>query len=90
MRKNRKLVSATLATLAAFTAAFAEPTGCPDFEVELPRATKGPVVKATDFGLSEANENNIGAITAALAEAKRIGALLASALQQAGVQKDAF
>ncbi|MCR5751294.1 MAG: right-handed parallel beta-helix repeat-containing protein [Kiritimatiellae bacterium] len=74
MRKNRKLVSATLATLAAFTAAFAEPTGCPDFEVELPRATKGPVVKATDFGLSEANENNIGAITAALAEAKRIGA----------------
>ena len=33
----------------------AEPTGCPDFEVEAPRVTDGPVVRAADFGVSEAN-----------------------------------
>ena len=59
-----------------------EPTGCPDFEVELPRpcAAGGSglqpplVVRATDFGLSEASTDNIAAINAALAEARRIGA----------------
>ena len=51
-----------------------EPTGCPDFEVELPRTTGGAVVRAVDFGLSEKSERNHVAINAALAEAKRIGA----------------
>ncbi len=59
-----------------------EPTGCPDFEVELPRpcAARGSgaqppsVVRAADFGFSEASTDNIAAINAALAEAKRIGA----------------
>ena len=51
-----------------------EPTGCPDFEVELPRATGEAVVRAVDFGLSEKSEQNHIAINAALAEAKRIGA----------------
>ena len=56
------------------TGAVADPTGCPDFEVELPRPRGGAVVKAVDFGLSETNEHNDVAINAALAEAKRIGA----------------
>ena len=51
-----------------------QPAGCPDFEIELPRASNGAVVKAADFGFSETNENNIVAINAALAEAKRTGA----------------
>ena len=50
------------------------PTGCPGFEVELPRASSGAVVHAADFGFSETNDNNIIAVNAALAEAKRIGA----------------
>lgn len=52
----------------------AAPTGCPDFAVELPRAVGGATVRAADFGFSETNGNNIVAINAALAEAKRIGA----------------
>ena len=52
-----------------------EPTGCPDFDVELPLAKHGTVVRATDFGLSEKSEQNHIAINAALAEAKRVGAL---------------
>ena len=62
-----------------------KPTGCPDFEVELPRTGSAgcqpgsagcqpAVVKAADFGLSEASTNNAAAINAALAEARRIGA----------------
>ena len=50
------------------------PTGCPEFEVELPRRTDGPVVKAVDFGLSEVRTDNAAVINRALAEAKRIGA----------------
>ena len=69
-----KLKLVTLATLATFSAAFAAPTGCPDFEIELPRAANGAVVRAADFGFSETNDNNIVAINAALAEAKRVGA----------------
>ena len=60
-----------------FVSGCAEPTGCPDFEVELPRhgaVAKPLVVRAVDFGLSEKSERNHIAINAALAEAKRIGA----------------
>ena len=64
------------------SAARSDPTGCPPFEVAPPRpcaaggsGTKPPsVVRATDFGLSEASTDNIAAINAALAEARRIGA----------------
>ena len=63
-----------MSMLAALGAAFAAPTGCPDFEVELPRQADGAIVKAADFGFSETNDDNIVAINAALAEAKRIGA----------------
>ena len=65
---------AILSTLATLTTAFSAPTGCPDFEVELPRPANGAVVRAADFGFSETNDNNIVAINAALAEAKRVGA----------------
>ena len=33
-------------------------TGCSDFEIERPRPHGGKVVKATDFGLSQAHSNN--------------------------------
>ena len=52
----------------------AEPTGCPDFEVEAPRVTDGPVVRAADFGVSEANEHNAEAANRAFAEARRVKA----------------
>lgn len=58
----------------AAVSAFAEPTGCPEFTVEKPCAREGVVVKAADFGLSEASEHNSAAIRAALAEAKRLKA----------------
>lgn len=51
------------------------PTGCPDFEVALPAAREGAVVKAADFGFSETNLHNDVAVNAALAEAKRVGAV---------------
>ena len=52
-----------------------EPTGCPEFEVEQPRAgDAGAVVRAADFGFSEEATDNVAAINAALAEARRIGA----------------
>ena len=51
--------------------AFAEPTGCPDFAVEKPRQSAGPVLRAADFGLSSASDKNATAINRALAEAKR-------------------
>ena len=50
------------------------PTGCPDFEVEPPRATGGPVVKAADFGFSTAREDNALALNRALAECRRVKA----------------
>ena len=66
-----------LALLFVLTAASgSEPTGCPDFEVEPPRAgQRGRMtVKAVDFGLSGQSERNHEAINAALREAKRVGA----------------
>ena len=50
------------------------PTGCPDFEIEAPRANGGPIVRAADFGVSEANEHNAEAANRAFAEARRIKA----------------
>ena len=50
-------------------------TGCPEFEVALPKsAVSVPVVRAVDFGLSFATSNDAAAINLAIAEAKRIGA----------------
>ena len=70
-----KSVAGLAACVAVGAAAFAgTPTGCPDFEVELPRATGSAVIRATDFGFSETNDHNAAAINAALAEAKRVGA----------------
>ena len=71
--QRRKTICMTLG-LALATAAWADPVGCPDFTVDLPRAKKGAVVPAKDFGLSTATSNNAAAITAALREAKRRGA----------------
>ena len=50
------------------------PTGCRPFEVEGPRDDGGAIVRAADFGLSEASDSNHDAINAALAHARRIGA----------------
>ena len=69
--RGRAIAAAAVALVAAV--AFGEPTGCPDFTVDLPRAKKG-LVQAKDFGLSTATSNNAAAITAALREAKRRGA----------------
>ena len=49
-------------------------TGCPDFEIERPHPHGGAVVKAADFGFSEAHSNNAACITRAIAYAKEIGA----------------
>lgn len=49
-------------------------TGCPAFEVERPRLRPGTVVKAADFGFSEANDDNGAAVNRALAECRRTGA----------------
>ena len=70
MAKGRAFV---LAALAAGILR-GEPTGCPDFEVEAPRATGGTVVRTADFGLSEANEHNAEAANRAFAEARRVKA----------------
>lgn len=50
------------------------PTGCPDFEVELPQASTGAVVQAADFGFSAANDDNAAALTRALAHCREIRA----------------
>ena len=78
-RKTLLLAAALAGACTVVSIAGGEPTGCPDFEVEQPRAglsprASRPVIRATDFGLSEANEHNAAAINAALAEAKRVGA----------------
>ena len=78
-RKTLLLAAALAGACTVVSIARGEPTGCPDFEVEQPRAglsprASRPVIRATDFGLSEANEHNAAAINAALAEAKRVGA----------------
>ena len=61
---HMKTICLTLG-LAAATAAWADPVGCPDFAVDLPRAKKGALVLAKDFGFSTATSNNAAAITAA-------------------------
>ena len=70
--KKQKVIVATLAAV-SFTA-FAEPTGCPDFEVEAPRASGGPVLNAADFGVSEAFTRNAEAANRLFAEARRVQA----------------
>ena len=45
----RELVLSILSTLVIFNLALAEPSGCPDFEVELPRAG-GPQSSAAENG----------------------------------------
>ena len=50
------------------------PTGCPEFEVELPRATGGAVVRAADFGVSPTNRDNGAALNRALAHCREVGA----------------
>lgn len=62
------------ALVLAAGAAWGEPTGCPEFEVESPRSTGGVVVRAADFGVSETNEHNADAANRAFAEARRVGA----------------
>lgn len=46
------------------------PTGAQEFEVEMPRSTDGPVLDAEDFGVGEANPDNLPALKAALSAAK--------------------
>ena len=70
--KKQKVIVAALAAV-SFTA-FAEPTGCPDFEVEAPRASGGPVLNAADFGVSEAFTRNAEAANRLFAEARRVQA----------------
>lgn len=59
-----------LLPLLAASLAFAEPTGCPAFEIEQPRARTGAVVDASEFGFSETNDLNGAAIGRALAAAR--------------------
>lgn len=49
------------------------PTGCADFEVELPKSS-GPVVKAADFGFSQGSTDCAAALNRALAHCREIGA----------------
>ena len=73
MGKRSSIAGVLIAALVS--AGYGEPTGCPDFDVELPRAgSVAATVKAVDFGLSEKSERNHIAINAALEEAKRTGA----------------
>ena len=75
MNAKTKSVAGLAACVALGAAVFAgTPTGCPDFDVELPRATGGAVIRAVDFGFSETNEHNAVALNAALAEARRVRA----------------
>ena len=75
MKASIKSVAGLAACVALCAAAHAgTPTGCPDFDVELPRATGGAVIRAADFGFSETNDHNAAAINAALAEARRVRA----------------
>ncbi len=54
--------------------AAARPTGCSEFEVEQPRQTGGPVLKAEDFGVSPDNPDNAAALNRAIAECRRVKA----------------
>ncbi len=79
MRKELHMTALTallaVAVAAVSASAGTRSSGCPDFEVELPRTgVDGLVVRAVDFGLSGESDRNHVAINAALAEAKRTGA----------------
>jgi len=69
-------VFSLLSVLAALAACGADPvaTGCPDFEVELPRPCSTTWVAAADHGFSVTNDLNAAAIRRALAAARRTGA----------------
>ena len=60
--------------LGAVDCAWAAITGCPDFDIDLPRDTGGPVVRAADFGFSEGDDNNAAALTRAFEHCKKVGA----------------
>lgn len=68
--KNNLLVAFAFAA----GAAAAVPTGCPRFEVELPRENGGAVVRAADFGVSPTNRFNAAALNRALAHCREVGA----------------
>ena len=72
-RTMRRWLPALLLALPGMAMA-ALPTGCPPFEVDLPRETGGPVVRAADFGFSEQDDNNAAALTRALAHCRKVGA----------------
>ena len=70
---NNRICLFLLVALAALCAS-GSVTGCPDFDIDLPRETGGPVVRAADFGFSETDDNNAAALTLALAHCRRVGA----------------
>lgn len=79
LRRGALLCIRFLIVLSALTLALpvgaADPMGCPDFTVELPRDRKdAPVVKAADYGFSTGTSNNAAAVCRALAAAKQLGA----------------
>ncbi len=50
------------------------PTGSEDFQIDIPRPKFNIIVKAEDFGLSMANDNNASALAKAVEHCKKIGA----------------
>lgn len=66
------LLVASLAASALVCAA--EPTGCPEVVVEVPRANPGVVVKAADYGFSTASDKNAAAIARALDACRKLKA----------------
>lgn len=76
MKSNVKIGLALAAvTVAGFVRmAAGEPTGCPDFTVEQPRDTKGPVLRAADFGVSTTNADNAAALNRAFEACRKAGA----------------
>ena len=76
MKSNVKIGLAWAAvTVAGFVRmAAGEPTGCPDFTVEQPRDTKGPVLRAADFGVSTTNADNAAALNRAFEACRKAGA----------------
>lgn len=58
-------------TVKSTTAAVAEPTGCPAFEVELPRIRNAAVVRASDYGFSTTNDDNAAAFNRAIEACRR-------------------
>ena len=70
----KKAFLCAVALLSVCAALAAEPTGCPEFEVELPRPTAGGIVRAADYGFSSTNDDNAAAINRALAVCRERGA----------------